>query len=193
MTEPSPYGGVSTKRIRIPALAEAKKRGERWPMLTAYDQYAAEIFDEAGIPVLLVGDSAANNVYGYQTTLQVHLDELIPLVRAVTRATKSMNQRLGAVRLAHTGIGTGDEEVSRHRAGGLAEKRTWHHTRLLSPNRVRNPSCSKPRRSPPTTRPRSTPSWEGIPGGRLRSVRLRTDGPLSGPVRATNQPLPGLI
>lgn len=88
MTETSPYGGVSTKRIRIPALAEAKKRGERWPMLTAYDQYAAEIFDEVGIPVLLVGDSAANNVYGYQTTLQVHLDELIPLVRAVTRATK---------------------------------------------------------------------------------------------------------
>jgi 3-methyl-2-oxobutanoate hydroxymethyltransferase len=88
MTETPPYGGVSTKRIRIPALAEAKKRGERWPMLTAYDQYAAEIFDEAGIPVLLVGDSAANNVYGYQTTLQVHLDELIPLVRAVTRATK---------------------------------------------------------------------------------------------------------
>ena len=85
MTEPSPYGGVSTKRIRIPALAEAKKRGERWPMLTAYDQYAAEIFDEAGIPVLLVGDSAANVVYGYDTTVPVSIDELIPLVRGVVR------------------------------------------------------------------------------------------------------------
>ena len=45
-----------------------KERGERWAMLTAYDKYAAEIFDEAGIPVLLVGDSAGNNVLGYETT-----------------------------------------------------------------------------------------------------------------------------
>jgi 3-methyl-2-oxobutanoate hydroxymethyltransferase len=65
-----------------------KERGERWPMLTAYDRYAAEIFDEAGIPVLLVGDSAANNVYGYDTTLPVTVDELLPLVRAVVRATR---------------------------------------------------------------------------------------------------------
>jgi 3-methyl-2-oxobutanoate hydroxymethyltransferase len=57
-------------------------------MLTAYDTYAAEIFDEAGIPVLLVGDSAANNVYGYETTLPVTVDELLPLVRAVVRATR---------------------------------------------------------------------------------------------------------
>jgi len=53
------------KRTRIHHLRELKERGERWPMLTAYDMYSAEIFDEAGIPVLLVGDSAANNVYGY--------------------------------------------------------------------------------------------------------------------------------
>ena len=52
-----------------------------------YDQYAAEIFDEAGIPVLLVGDSAANNVFGYETTLPMTVDELLPLVRAVVRAT----------------------------------------------------------------------------------------------------------
>ena len=57
-------------------------------MLTAYDTYAAEIFDEAGIPVLLVGDSAANNVYGYDSTLPITVDELLPLVRAVVRATK---------------------------------------------------------------------------------------------------------
>ena len=55
---------ASRKRIRIPHLQAMKERGERWAMLTAYDQYAAEIFDEAGIPVLLIGDSAANNVYG---------------------------------------------------------------------------------------------------------------------------------
>ena len=54
-------------------------------MLTAYDMYSAEIFDEAGIPVLLVGDSAANNVYGHSNTLPVTVDELLPLVKAVVR------------------------------------------------------------------------------------------------------------
>jgi 3-methyl-2-oxobutanoate hydroxymethyltransferase len=57
-------------------------------MLTAYDMYAAELFDEAGIPVLLVGDSASNNVYGYDTSLPVTVEEMLPLVRATTRATK---------------------------------------------------------------------------------------------------------
>ncbi|MCL9794323.1 3-methyl-2-oxobutanoate hydroxymethyltransferase [Frankia sp. AgKG'84/4] len=54
-------------------------------MLTAYDFTTAGIFDEAEIPVLLVGDSAANVVYGYDTTVPVTVDELIPLVRAVVR------------------------------------------------------------------------------------------------------------
>ncbi len=77
------------KRTRIHHLRELKERGERWPMLTAYDMYSAEIFDEAGIPVLLVGDSAANNVYGYENTLPVTVDELLPLVKAVSRGAKS--------------------------------------------------------------------------------------------------------
>ncbi|MBA3906400.1 MAG: 3-methyl-2-oxobutanoate hydroxymethyltransferase [Pseudonocardiales bacterium] len=88
--EQSPYRAPARpKRTRIHHLRELKERGERWPMLTAYDVYSAEIFDEAGIPVLLVGDSAANNVYGYGTTLPVTVDELIPLVKAVVRGTKS--------------------------------------------------------------------------------------------------------
>jgi 3-methyl-2-oxobutanoate hydroxymethyltransferase len=82
------YGGPPNKRVRTRDLLAAKERGEKWPMLTSYDQYTAAIFDEAGIPVLLVGDSAANNVYGYQTTIPVTVDELLPLVRAVVRATK---------------------------------------------------------------------------------------------------------
>jgi 3-methyl-2-oxobutanoate hydroxymethyltransferase len=86
-TEATLYGGPAGRRVRIPALADAKRRGEKWPMLTAYDQYAAEIFDQAGIPVLLVGDSAANNVYGYESTLRVTVDELLPLARAVVGAT----------------------------------------------------------------------------------------------------------
>lgn len=57
-------------------------------MLTAYDMYTAELFDEAGIPVLLVGDSASNNVFGYDTSLPVTVEELLPLVRAVTRSVK---------------------------------------------------------------------------------------------------------
>ena len=55
-------------------------------MRPAYDMYSADTFDEAGIPVLLVGDSAANNVYGYENTLPVTVDELLPLVRAVAAA-----------------------------------------------------------------------------------------------------------
>jgi 3-methyl-2-oxobutanoate hydroxymethyltransferase len=68
-----------------------KERGERFSMLTAYDMYTAQIFDEAGIEVLLVGDSASNNVYGNETSLPVTVDELIPLTRAVSRSvTRSL-------------------------------------------------------------------------------------------------------
>ena len=82
------YGGAANRRVRTRDLISAKERGERWPMLTSYDQYTAGIFDRAGIPVLLVGDSAANNVYGYDSTVPVTVDELLPLVRAVVRATR---------------------------------------------------------------------------------------------------------
>ncbi|MEV4759460.1 3-methyl-2-oxobutanoate hydroxymethyltransferase [Micromonospora sp. NPDC049559] len=85
---PTLYGTTANRRVRTRDLAAAKERGERWPMLTSYDQYTASIFDEAGIPVLLVGDSAANNVFGYETTVPVTVDELLPLVRAVVRATR---------------------------------------------------------------------------------------------------------
>ena len=88
----SPYANNEVSnmksRIRIPHLQQMKVRGQKWAMLTAYDIYTATIFEEAGIPVLLVGDSASNNVYGYESTLPVTVDELIPLVRAVTRSTR---------------------------------------------------------------------------------------------------------
>lgn len=82
------YGGITNRRVTIRDLASAKERGERWPMLTAYDALTARVFDEAGIPVLLVGDSAANVVYGYDTTVPVTVDELVPLTAAVSRSTK---------------------------------------------------------------------------------------------------------
>jgi 3-methyl-2-oxobutanoate hydroxymethyltransferase len=81
-------GSKRPRRYRIHHLRDMKNRGEKWAMLTAYDQYTAEIFDEAGIPVLLVGDSAANNVFGYETTLRVTVDELMPLARAVAGAVE---------------------------------------------------------------------------------------------------------
>jgi len=83
------YGGPPTRRVRTRDLQNAKLRGDRWPMLTSYDQYTAAIFDRSGVPVLLVGDSAANNVFGYETTLPITVDELIPLVRGVVRATST--------------------------------------------------------------------------------------------------------
>jgi 3-methyl-2-oxobutanoate hydroxymethyltransferase len=82
------YGQRLSRRVTIRDLQLAKRRGDRWPMLTSYDMYSAEIFDEAGVPVLLVGDSAANNVYGYEDTIPVTVDELLPLARAVVRATR---------------------------------------------------------------------------------------------------------
>jgi 3-methyl-2-oxobutanoate hydroxymethyltransferase len=75
-------------RIRIHHLQQAKEKGEHFAMLTAYEQYTAEIFDEAGIEVLLVGDSASNNVFGNETSLPVTVDELLPLCRAVARSAK---------------------------------------------------------------------------------------------------------
>ncbi|GAB3656984.1 3-methyl-2-oxobutanoate hydroxymethyltransferase [Nocardioides korecus] len=93
--ETAPYGtgagstapsATPRKRVRTHHLRELKQRGERFAMLTAYDMYTAEVFDEAGIEVLLVGDSASNNVYGNATSLPVTVEELLPLTRAVSRS-----------------------------------------------------------------------------------------------------------
>ena len=100
---PTPYGPGSgaPRRVRIPHLRQLKERGERWAMLTAYDQYTAQIFDEAGIPVLLVGDSAANNVLRLRRRhCRSRVDEMLPLVRAVARsARRGARRRRPAVRL----------------------------------------------------------------------------------------------
>jgi 3-methyl-2-oxobutanoate hydroxymethyltransferase len=81
------YGGKSTRRITVRDIALAKERGEKWPMLTAYDAMTASVFDEAGIPVLLVGDSAGNCHLGYETTVPVTLDQMTMLSAAVVRGT----------------------------------------------------------------------------------------------------------
>jgi 3-methyl-2-oxobutanoate hydroxymethyltransferase len=91
MSEQTVYGAHSSSqaaprtKTRVHHLQKMKAEGHKWSMLTAYDYSTARVFDDAGIPVLLVGDSAANVVYGYDTTVPVSVDELIPLVRGVVR------------------------------------------------------------------------------------------------------------
>ena len=82
------YGGKGTRRITVRDIAAAKERGEKWPMLTAYDAMTASVFDEAGIPVMLVGDSMGNCHLGYETTVPVTLDEMTMLSAAVVRGTE---------------------------------------------------------------------------------------------------------
>ncbi|ALG29380.1 3-methyl-2-oxobutanoate hydroxymethyltransferase [Glutamicibacter halophytocola] len=88
---PQPYLGNPEKgpsRIRIHHLQQAKDRGEKFAMLTAYDVMMAEIFDSAGIEILLVGDSAANTVIGYDSTLPITLDEMVVFTKAVANGTQ---------------------------------------------------------------------------------------------------------
>jgi 3-methyl-2-oxobutanoate hydroxymethyltransferase len=88
MSEPVLYGGTSTARVRVHHLQQAKERGEKWAMLTAYDTLSAAVFEEAGIPVLLVGDSSGNVVLGHSSTVPVTVEDLLVMTRAVTRSTK---------------------------------------------------------------------------------------------------------
>jgi 3-methyl-2-oxobutanoate hydroxymethyltransferase len=74
------------KKVRTAHLAEFKQTGHKFACLTSYDQLTAGIFDEAGIEVILVGDSAADNALGYATTLPISVDEIIPFGRAVAGA-----------------------------------------------------------------------------------------------------------
>lgn len=76
------------KKIRTETLAEFKRSGKKFSCLTSYDYISAQIFDEAGIDVILVGDSAADNVLGYETTLPVTIEQMATLARAVSLAAK---------------------------------------------------------------------------------------------------------
>ena len=86
-----PFDLDTVKKVRTVHLAQAKATGQKFSMLTCYDALTAQIFDRAGIDMLLVGDSAANVVLGYESTLTITLDEMIPLVAAVSRgASRAM-------------------------------------------------------------------------------------------------------
>jgi 3-methyl-2-oxobutanoate hydroxymethyltransferase len=103
----------SLKRVRTRHFQTAKDEGTKFTGLTSYDQLTAQIFDAAGIDFLLVGDSAGNNVLGYDTTLPVTVDELIPLTRAVAGAVKRAfvvadmpfgSYETGALEALHTAV-----------------------------------------------------------------------------------------
>ncbi|MEU1948349.1 MULTISPECIES: 3-methyl-2-oxobutanoate hydroxymethyltransferase [unclassified Streptomyces] len=87
-SEKALYGGTSSRRITVRDIAAAKERAEKWPMLTAYDAMTASVFDQAGIPVLLVGDSMGNCHLGYESTVPVTMDEIALLSAAVVRGTR---------------------------------------------------------------------------------------------------------
>ena len=76
------------KRITTNSLLEMKQRGEKISMLTAYDFSMAKIVDQAGIDVILVGDSASNVMAGHETTLPITLDQMIYHAQSVVRAAK---------------------------------------------------------------------------------------------------------
>jgi 3-methyl-2-oxobutanoate hydroxymethyltransferase len=82
------YGGASSARVRVHHLQQAKERGEKWAMLTAYDTVSASVFEEAGIPVLLVGDSGGNVVLGLTSTVPVTVEDMLLMTKAVSRSTK---------------------------------------------------------------------------------------------------------
>lgn len=85
--EPNPAASAA-KKITTKRLHQMKERGERISMLTAYDFSMARILDEAGLDILLVGDSASNVIAGHETTLPITLDQMIFLASAVVRATR---------------------------------------------------------------------------------------------------------
>ena len=76
------------KKITTNSLQEMKRNGEKISMLTAYDYTLARIIDEAGIDVILVGDSASNVMAGHETTLPITLDQIIYHASSVIRAVK---------------------------------------------------------------------------------------------------------
>jgi 3-methyl-2-oxobutanoate hydroxymethyltransferase len=88
-TTPEATAWPADRRITIGDLQAATDRSERWSMLTSYDTMTAGVFEQGGVRALLVGDTSAEVVLGYETTVPVTLDQLIPMVQAVVRGTRT--------------------------------------------------------------------------------------------------------
>jgi 3-methyl-2-oxobutanoate hydroxymethyltransferase len=77
------------RRITVRDLQAATDRGERWAMLTSYDTLTAGVFERAGVRAILVGDTSSEMVLGYPDTVPVTMDQMIPMVQAVVRGTRT--------------------------------------------------------------------------------------------------------
>ena len=86
---PEPAAWPADRRITITDLQAATDRGERWSMLTSYDTLTAGVFEQAGVRALLVGDTSAEMVLGHETTVPMTMDQLVPMVQAVVRGTRT--------------------------------------------------------------------------------------------------------
>jgi 3-methyl-2-oxobutanoate hydroxymethyltransferase len=87
-TPPKRYASWTAGKLPLPELLELKRRGEKIAMVTAYDYPSARLADAAGVDLILVGDSAAMTVLGYESTVPITVDELLVLTKAVTRGAK---------------------------------------------------------------------------------------------------------
>lgn len=114
------------KRITTRTLAEMKANREPIVMLTAYDYTFARLLDEAGIEVLLVGDSASNVIAGHETTLPITLDEMIYHGKAVVRAAK----RAMVVVDMPFGSYQGDSKAALHAAIRIMKETGAHAVKL---------------------------------------------------------------
>ena len=99
------------EKVFVPALREAKEKGEKLVCLTAYDYPTARIVDEAGVDIILVGDSMGNVVHGYGNTIPVTLDEICSATKAVKRGS---NRALIVADMPYGSFHTGDNEAVRN-------------------------------------------------------------------------------
>ena len=140
MSEPTPPATATPRRVRVHHLREAKERGERITMLTAYDAPTAQIFDQVGTDVLLVGDSLGDNFYGHTSTLPVTLDDMIHHTRAVTGAVRRalvvadlpFGTYEASPQIAHASAVRLMKEAGAHAVKFEGGRRVADHVRLLT-------------------------------------------------------------
>lgn len=99
------------EKVFVPALREAKEKGEKLVCLTAYDYPTARIVDEAGVDIILVGDSMGNVIHGYGNTIPVTLDEICSATKAVKRGS---NRALLVADMPYGSFHTGDNKAVRN-------------------------------------------------------------------------------
>jgi 3-methyl-2-oxobutanoate hydroxymethyltransferase len=99
------------EKVFVPALREAKEKGEKLVCLTAYDYPTARIVDEAGVDIILVGDSMGNVIHGYGNTIPVTMDEICSATKAVKRGS---HRALLVADMPYGSFHTGDDEAVRN-------------------------------------------------------------------------------